>query len=140
MTHVRCLSEIVSRSAAPERPALVQGETSLSYAQLHAASEKIAEHLGDVRSARVGLLFRDAVRFVPAFFGALLAGASVVPLNPEAGAAAVDALLRRSRCARLLSDAGGQLEFLPGSAVEGRAADGEAIDRKSTRLNSSHRL
>jgi long-chain acyl-CoA synthetase len=69
----------------PARPALFWGEEQFSYGRLLAQSNEVSQHLlgsAGVKSGdRVGLWLRNGPEFVPALFGALAAGAVVVPIN-----------------------------------------------------------
>ncbi|WP_344417295.1 AMP-binding protein, partial [Pseudonocardia ailaonensis] len=68
-----------------DRPAVRLDEHVLTYAQLHAAAAAVA---GDLRSRgvepgdRVGLVLPNVPAYPVLFYGALLAGAVVVPMNP----------------------------------------------------------
>ena len=88
------------------RAALVAGDKTWTYARLREDARAAAAALGDRRGARVGLRCADAAKFVPAFFGALLAGAAVVPLAAELPDAAAEALLDRAGCSAVLGDDG----------------------------------
>src|SRR3954451_11731495 len=68
----------------PERTAIVLGETHLSYAELDAASNQVANLLvshGIVRGDKVALSCPNVPSFTVIYFGILKAGATVVPLN-----------------------------------------------------------
>lgn len=73
-----------SASAYPEREAIVFGDTRLTYAQVEAAANQVANllasrgiHPGD----KVALTCVNTPHFTIAYFGILKAGAVVVPLN-----------------------------------------------------------
>ncbi|MGD9918244.1 MAG: class I adenylate-forming enzyme family protein [Paenirhodobacter sp.] len=69
-----------------DRLAVEDQTRSLSYAAIHAASLRIAGHLtarGVKPGDRVVLSMTNSAAFCAAFWGALRAGACVVPLNPE---------------------------------------------------------
>lgn len=73
-----------SARTSPEHPALVLGETSLSYAQVDAAANQVANYLvslGVEPGDRVALACPNLPQFPIVYFGALKAGAVVVPLN-----------------------------------------------------------
>lgn len=73
-----------SARTAPDRPALVLGETSLSYAQVDAAANQVANLLvswGIEPGDRVALACPNLPQFPIVYYGALKAGAVVVPLN-----------------------------------------------------------
>ena len=68
-----------------ERTALLDGETALSFAGLHDRALRLAQGLRE-RGLRpgetVGLLLPNSLGFAVGYYGALLAGAVVSPLNP----------------------------------------------------------
>ncbi|GAA2350926.1 long-chain fatty acid--CoA ligase [Saccharopolyspora halophila] len=88
-----------------DRPAVRLDEHVLSYEQLHASAAAVA---GDLRERgikpgdRVGLVFPNVPAFPVLFYGALLAGAVVVPMNP---------LLKAREVEYYLSDSGMSLVF-----------------------------
>jgi acyl-CoA synthetase (AMP-forming)/AMP-acid ligase II len=74
-----------SALAGPERIAVRQGDTSLTYAELDEASARCATVLHDrgVRPGdRVALVMPNVATFPVAYYGILRAGAVVVPMNP----------------------------------------------------------
>lgn len=80
------LSLVLEDSArtVPDHPALVLGELSLSYAQVDAAANQVANllvSLGVVPGDRVALTCPNLPQFPIVYFGILKAGAVVVPLN-----------------------------------------------------------
>jgi long-chain acyl-CoA synthetase len=80
------LAEILTRSAAthPDRPALRLDEAELTYAQLDEASARVAGLLrgqGVARGDRVGIMLPNVPYFALCYYGALRAGAVVVPMN-----------------------------------------------------------
>lgn len=92
--------DFIRRGAAShgERIAVIAGETTLSYRQLADRTAERAAALGRVgigAGRQVGLLFRNSVEFLVWYFGALEAGAIVVPLvptmNPAEAADLIDA-------------------------------------------------
>jgi long-chain acyl-CoA synthetase len=80
------LATLLRQSARryPEKTALVLGETSISYAMLHGMACRFAgalRGLGVHPGQHVALLLPNVPHFTVAYFGALYAGAAVVPLN-----------------------------------------------------------
>src|ERR1700735_4835026 len=68
----------------PGKPAVILGETKVSYAQLDAQSDRVAASLsaaGLTPGDRVGLQLPNIPQFVIAYFGILKAGGVVVPMN-----------------------------------------------------------
>jgi len=80
------LSVVLEDSArtGPDRPALVLGETSLTYAEVDGAACRVAHllvELGVEPGDRVALSCPNLPQFPIVYFGILKAGAVVVPLN-----------------------------------------------------------
>src|SRR5580700_705830 len=68
----------------PDRAAVVQGDTRLSYAQVDAAASQVAAGLasrGFGPGDRIALTCPNVPYFPVVYFGILKAGAAVVPLN-----------------------------------------------------------
>ncbi|TMI83547.1 MAG: long-chain fatty acid--CoA ligase [Bacillati bacterium ANGP1] len=78
----------VPMRAFPERPAVIQGNVTLTYGELDARMKRVANLLRalDVQAGRrVALLFPNEWPFVELCFGTMRAGAVPVPLNIRAG-------------------------------------------------------
>ncbi|WP_182379395.1 long-chain fatty acid--CoA ligase [Nocardioides sp. WS12] len=80
------LSELLTRTTArnPERTAIVFGDSRITYAELHAASNQVANLLvsrGIGPGDKVALSCPNLPYFTIVYFGILKAGATVVPLN-----------------------------------------------------------
>jgi acyl-CoA synthetase (AMP-forming)/AMP-acid ligase II len=72
----------------PSKPAVLQGETVLTYAELDARANRMANALaalGVGAGDRVALLFNNDFRFLETLFGAMRLGAVAVPLNIRMG-------------------------------------------------------
>jgi len=72
----------------PSAPAVFQGETVLTYADLDARSNRLANALASVgvtAGDRVTLLFNNDFRFLETLFGIMRLGAVAVPLNIRMG-------------------------------------------------------
>ena len=115
------LSFLLERAAGdhPERPALRMDDLVLTYEQLHEAAGRAARmlaSLGVEPGDRVGLMLPNIPAFPVAFYGALAAGAIVVPMNP---------LLKSREVAYYLGDSGAKAVFA-WQAVAGEAAKGAA--------------
>lgn len=70
-----------------ERTCLIEGEASLTFAEVDAQAERFARSLrerGVVPGDRIALLLGNSRRYVIAFHGTLKSGAVAVPLNPLA--------------------------------------------------------
>jgi len=108
---MRLLQDGLAASAnrQPEAPAIVDGETTLTYGQLDEASSRLArlfqEH-GCVRGDRVCLLLPKSPEAIVAMLAALKAGCAYVPVSPSGPAA---------RVARILSSCEPRLLILTGA-------------------------
>jgi long-chain acyl-CoA synthetase len=90
---------VATARAQPEHPAIKLDDHVLDYASLHAAAAAVA---GDLRERgvepgdRVGLVLPNVPAYPILFYGALLAGAVVVPMNPLLKAREVEYYLNDS--------------------------------------------
>ncbi|TDD90614.1 long-chain fatty acid--CoA ligase [Saccharopolyspora karakumensis] len=94
----------------PDRVAIVSGEKRMTYAELDAAANQVANLLisrGVRRGDHVALRCPNTVEFPIVHFGALKAGCAVVPLN---------VLLKRSEIAYHLRDSDAKVLFASGRA------------------------
>ncbi|HEX2030313.1 MAG TPA: amino acid adenylation domain-containing protein [Actinomycetota bacterium] len=76
-----------SAGSHPEAPAVVDGERTLSYADLERRSNQLAQLLreqGVRRGDRVGLYLEKSAASVVGIYGAMKAGAAYVPIDPRA--------------------------------------------------------
>jgi long-chain acyl-CoA synthetase len=83
----------------PAHPALRMDDAVLSYGEFRDAALKVAASLqsrGIEPGDRVGLVLPNVLSFPVTFYGALLAGAAVVPMNPLLKAREVEYYLRDS--------------------------------------------
>src|SRR5215469_16229910 len=115
------LGSILERavSSQPDRPAVRMDDLVLTYQQLHDAAARVASLLsaaGIGPGDRVGLMLPNVPAFPIAFYGALGAGAVVVPMNP---------LLKGREVAYYLGDSGAKVIFA-WHAAAGEAAKGAA--------------
>ncbi|MGW8685354.1 long-chain-fatty-acid--CoA ligase [Streptomyces sp. NPDC055817] len=106
----------------PERPALRLGEQVITYAELDERSARAATLLrsqGVRQGDRVALMLPNVPEFVVLYYGALRAGAVVVPMNP---------LLKTRETEFHLADSGAVWLFewhqAPGEGAQGAAAAG----------------
>ncbi|MFF0011321.1 long-chain fatty acid--CoA ligase [Streptomyces sp. NPDC005374] len=118
------LAEFLVRTAArqPEHPALRLGTNITTYAELDERSARAAALLraeGVRPGDRVALMLPNVPEFVVLYYGALRAGAIVVPMNP---------LLKERETAYHLTDSGAVLLFewhqAPGEGGQGAAGAG----------------
>ena len=73
---------------SPSKTAIIQGEASLSFADLEARANRVANGLLDLgvkHGDRVALLFPNAYQFVESLLGTMRAGAVAVPVNIRLG-------------------------------------------------------
>ena len=115
------LSSLLEDAAAghPDQPAIRMDELVLSYAQLREAAGRMGTllaSLGVEPGDRVGIMLPNVPAFPVAFYGALAAGAVVVPMNP---------LLKEREVAYYLGDSGAKAAVAWHSAA-GEAAKGAA--------------
>src|ERR1035438_273816 len=115
------LSSMLAQTAAKqgERPAIRLDGLVLSYAQLQDAAGRLTSllrSLGIAPGDRVAAMLPNVPAFPIVFFGALGAGAVVVPMNP---------LLKSREIAYYLEDSGAKVLFAWSSAAD-EAAKGAA--------------
>ncbi len=103
----------------PENVALRLGDHSMSYARFADSAARVATMLRDKgigEGDRVAISLPNVFDFPVLFYGALQAGAIVIPMNP---------LFRPREVEYYLSDAGARLMFgMPGDAAQGAEAAG----------------
>jgi long-chain acyl-CoA synthetase len=124
MTNLASILDAAATSR-PDGAALRLDDLTLSYPQLHDAARRVASLLtsaGVSPGDRVGLMLPNIPAFPVAFYGALTAGAVVVPMNP---------LLKSREVAYYLSDSGARLLFVwrdfAGEAAKGAADVGAEV-------------
>ena len=115
------LSALLEQTAAehPDHPALRLDDLVLTYADLRAAAGRMAALLASIGvepGDRVGLMLPNVPAFPIAFYGALAAGAVVVPMNP---------LLKSREVAYYLGDSGAKA-VVAWHQMAGEAAKGAA--------------
>src|SRR5215217_5385615 len=73
---------------SPNKTAIIQGEVTLTFADLEVRSNRVANGLlglGIGHGDRVALLFPNAYQFVESLLGTMRAGAAAVPVNIRLG-------------------------------------------------------
>lgn len=98
----------------PDRPALLEGERMLTYAELDQRCSRVAHLLAEQnvgRGDRVALMFENQIEMIELIFGAMRGGAVPVPLNIE---------LPDEKLARIL-DHSDACMLVVGRDLEGRA-------------------
>ncbi|WCN84686.1 non-ribosomal peptide synthetase [Micromonospora sp. LH3U1] len=113
----RCLHELFELRAArtPDALAVVQGQDSLSYAELAAAAGRLAARLaaaGVGRGDTVALCLPRTVGTVVAVLGVLKAGAAYAPIDPDLPAERVRDLVATLAAPVVLTDPGAVPEVL----------------------------
>jgi long-chain acyl-CoA synthetase len=89
------------------KPAVLSGDTRLSYADLDKASNRVAhalKGLGIGPGERVAFLLGNSPEFIVAFFGVVKIGAVAVPLDPKYKLTELRALLGDSRPSLLFTE------------------------------------
>jgi amino acid adenylation domain-containing protein len=89
------------------RPAVVEGNTAISYAELDAKSGEIAAALERMKIAhggKVGIFRRKDIHTIAGIYGILKAGCAYVPIDTKMGADKLAAVLRDAGLAALLVD------------------------------------
>src|SRR4029434_1377508 len=119
----------------PSKPAVFQGDTVLTYAELDGRANRVANALaalGVTARNRVSLLFNNDVRFLEMLFGAMRLGAVAVPLNIRMGDEALRYVAEDSEATVMVAGAAlaerGRLLAAEISAVKHLVADGPAGD------------
>ena len=108
------LAELLTRS---DRIAIRLDDRTLTYAELDDAAARAAALLkaqGVEPGDRVGLMAPNVPEFAIAYYGALRAGAVVVPMNP---------LLKEREVEHYLTDSGAKLVLTPDTDYAGHAPD-----------------
>lgn len=91
----------------PAAPAVVSNAGTLCYGDLWKRALAIAgqiRHISPRSGERIGLLSENSADYVTAYYGVLLAGNVVVPLNSQSKAPDLEAWLRHSDSVMLLAD------------------------------------
>ena len=101
------LSSTLEKTVADhgDRPAIRQDDLVLTYAQLRDSARRAASLLASLGVApgdRVAVMLPNVAAFPIAFYGALAAGATVVPMNP---------MLKNREVAYYLGDSGAKVLF-----------------------------
>ena len=118
------LATILRESARshPAKPAVIMDDRRVTYAELDAASDRLAAGLqrrGLVAGDAVALQLPNVPQFVVAYFGILKAGCVVVPMNVLYKAGEVEHVLRDSGARMLITWAGVAEEAAKGAAGAG---------------------
>lgn len=107
------VTSLLPLASRGDRPALVFPDRTLSYAQLDAASARVAAAIA--RHARVAVIAEPRIETCVAVIGALRAGVPVIPVNPRSGT---------RELVHVASDAApGALMLAPGAPAPGPLAN-----------------
>jgi acyl-CoA synthetase (AMP-forming)/AMP-acid ligase II len=106
---IRNLSDIPRHYArlSPERPALIDRGGTRSFSQLDKASNRVASALvaeGVAPGAHVGFLGKNSAHYFELLFGAVKAGAALVPLNWRLAAAELAPVIEDAQCPLIFVD------------------------------------
>jgi amino acid adenylation domain-containing protein len=120
---------------SPEAVALTFGDERLTYAELDARSNRLANHLvalGARPESRAGLLLERSAEMVVAILAVLKAGAAYVPLEAAAPPERLAFMLEDAGCSLLLTTAesAARLPHQAGATVVALDADADAIDAR----------
>lgn len=114
---------LATAASSPDAEAIVELDgRRLTYAELHAEAGAVAGGLvatGVQPGDRVAIILPNGSDWVVAFFGAVLAGAVVVPVNTRLAEPEID---------YILEDSGASFVFRPGEALPA----GDPVDRSSS--------
>src|SRR5918912_1205049 len=120
----------------PDATALRMDDVALTYAEFRDAALKVAAGLqarGIAPGDRVGMVLPNVVAFPVVFYGALIAGAAVVPMNP---------LLKAREMEYYLTDSGASLVVAGDQSAQpaAEAAKAVGIESVSVGLALPHEL
>lgn len=96
-----CFEDVAKRF--PSRPALTDGTTVMTFAELDQAANRVANHLNLPADTVVGLLFSNETAMVVSFLGAIKAGLVAVPLDPSHPPARLNAIFQDSGALHLIT-------------------------------------
>jgi amino acid adenylation domain-containing protein len=132
-----CVHRLVEAAArrAPDAPAVIDGERSLTYSELDARANRLARALAlgtEAPTARVGILLERGIDLVIAMLAAWKAGGAYVPLDPEQPAERLGFIVEDAGVTRIVTSA----SLLPRLGPTARRVlcvdrDAEAIARGS---------
>lgn len=115
----------VGAIVAPDHPAVVCGDDALSYAELAAAAESLAQRLcaqGVRPGDRVAIVLAKGVAQIIAVYATLLAGAAYVPIDPAWPQRRIDQLVADIGAAAVVAADEGERQGVPVVAVRGGSA------------------
>ena len=110
-------------AATPDNTAVVFGESSLSYRELHARANRLARHLqteGAGAEHIVAVHLPRSPRMLVAILAVIKSGAAYLPLDADQPAARLDAMIADARPSLLLFDSGSDLPRVAADRVQPR--------------------
>ena len=120
-----------STAAEPDAPAFIDGDRTVTYAELEALAASAAgslARLGVTPGDRVAIASGNDLAFVTTYLGALWAGAVAVPLNPQVPSPVIADELARVEARVLVCGAAGAAHLgLPGALAHDALPPGEAM-------------
>jgi long-chain acyl-CoA synthetase len=120
-----------STAAEPDAPAFIDGDRTVTYAELEALAASTAgslARLGVTPGDRVAIASGNDLAFVTTYLGALWAGAVAVPLNPQVPSPVIADELARVEARVLVCGAAGAAHLgLPGALAHDALPPGEAM-------------
>ncbi|SDY43768.1 methyltransferase, FkbM family/amino acid adenylation domain-containing protein [Micromonospora pattaloongensis] len=129
-TTIQDLLEQGVRGSDPARPAVIDGDTSLTFGELDASASDLAGELaarGVAPGDRVTVLVDRGWRTVVAFLAVMRAGAVYVPVDPDQPAARIAALVARVGAVAVIGD-----ESFPVTRVSEPSRPRHLVDRAPT--------
>ena len=135
----RSLSDLIREHALarPAQPALIEGDTLMSYAELDALMDRVAatlQHDGIAPRDSIAVCAHATPLYAAIFLGALRAGVAVAPLAPSSTPESFALMLGDAQARLLFTDTaaldalGGKAPGLPCIALDG-AVPGTAFER-----------
>lgn len=136
LSEICTLSNFVSQAATSwrDRPALVDGEVRLTWADLDKLSNQVASLLlrkGIPKGARVGLVAAKSARIIAAVHGVLKAGCVCVPIDASSPVARMSVILEDCAPAAIFGSAEILSQLVVSSSPLKIAIDKRTEDRKS---------
>src|SRR5688500_9868582 len=130
-----CMHELFEKQAqlTPDATAVVFHKSRITYDELNRRANQLAHYLrrlGVGPEVQVGILLERSIEMMVSMLGVLKAGGAYVPLDPQ---------YPQERLAFMTDDAGARV-LITQEHLRQRLNDQAVshVDRKSTRLNSSH--
>ena len=117
----RCIHQLFEAQAAeqPDATAVVCGDVRLTYAELDARANRLANHLrrqADGKGERIGVLLERSVDMLAALLGVLKAGYAYVPLDPGHPEARLRSILAEAEVTAIITDGENSAGLAPAGA------------------------